>query len=327
MSCIYNRAGFYYYRGFGQRFSLKTRDRKEAQKLKKEYDRRFSVEEARGDTIHKPKRVLFKDAMDEYLRYKKQNFAVRTYQTDKQRLGWILDYNGNIPLTRISTDSIIDYVEARQEVVKRSTVRIDLICWKAFLSYCVKRKYIRENPFVFYPIERGKARLVYLSLKEIKQLQAYEDPARPWLNKLINLALLTGFRRNELATLAWENISKNTIIVVGKTGKREFPNSLKIQEILDKIPRVSCWVFSVHRYPKKHLDPDTITLAVKGAFVNLKFSSNYSLHTLRHTFASHLALQGVPIQQIGLLLGHKDLQTTLIYAHLLPKDCTIKLPY
>jgi len=42
---------------------------------------------------------------------------------------------------------------------------------------------------------------------------------------------------------------------------------------------------------------------------------------------SHLALQGVPIQQISLLLGHKDLETTLIYFNLMTKDCKIDLPY
>ncbi|NIT60961.1 MAG: tyrosine-type recombinase/integrase, partial [Aliifodinibius sp.] len=62
-------------------------------------------------------------------------------------------------------------------------------------------------------------------------------------------------------------------------------------------------------------------------FRQLDFPEDYCLHTLRHTFASHLALKGVPIQQISLLLGHKDIQTTMIYAHLLPNDCRVDLPY
>jgi len=265
--------------------------------------------------------------MDEYLRYKKQNFARRTYETDKQRLGWVYEFVGNVPITKISTDTIVDYVDYRLENVKRSTVRINLICWKAFMNYCLKRKYISENPFSLYPIERVTGRVVYLSLDEVRLLQEYEDPARPWLNKLINLALLTGFRRGELATLAWKNITPHTIIVMGKTGQREFPNNNRIQSLLDSIPRVSQWVFPVKRYPEKHLDPDTITLAVKDAFRKLGFPDEYSLHTLRHTFASHLALQGVPIQQISLLLGHKDLETTLIYFNLMTKNCKIDLPY
>jgi len=39
-------------------------------------------------------------------------------------------------------------------------------------------------------------------------------------------------------------------------------------------------------------------------------------HTFRHTYASHLAMKGVPLNTIGALLGHEDSRTTKIYAHL-----------
>jgi integrase len=327
MSCIYNRNGYYYYRGFGQRFSLQTRNKKEASLLKKKYDRRFATEQATGDLVLKPKRIQLKDAITEYLRYKKQNFAHRTYQTDKQRLNWISDFTGNISLRKISPNTIIDYADFRMKSVKRSTIRIDLICWKALMSYCVKHKYIRENPFIMYPIEKVKSRVSYLSLEEIKQLQEYKDPTRPWLPKLINLALLTGFRRGELASLEWENITKNSLRVIGKSGLRDFPNSSRIQSVLDSIAKESKWVFPAYRDAEDHLDQDMISRGVKSVFRRLGFPEDYCLHTLRHTFASHLALKGVPIQQISLLLGHKDIQTTMIYAHLLPNECKVDLPY
>lgn len=43
-------------------------------------------------------------------------------------------------------------------------------------------------------------------------------------------------------------------------------------------------------------------------------------HDLRHTYASRLVQQGVPLERVQLLLGHKDLKTTQIYAHLRPED-------
>ncbi len=42
------------------------------------------------------------------------------------------------------------------------------------------------------------------------------------------------------------------------------------------------------------------------------------IHTLRHTFASHLVMSGVGLSTVKKLMGHSDIQTTMIYAHLAP---------
>jgi site-specific recombinase XerD len=60
-----------------------------------------------------------------------------------------------------------------------------------------------------------------------------------------------------------------------------------------------------------------IQIAKKAGIDNLT-----KLHTLRHTFASHLVMSGVDLPTVKKLMGHSDIQTTMIYTHLAPDHLT-----
>jgi integron integrase len=68
---------------------------------------------------------------------------------------------------------------------------------------------------------------------------------------------------------------------------------------------------------RHHINEKTVQNAVKEAVEKAGIAKHASVHTLRHSFATHLLINGVNIREIQNLLGHKHVETTMIYTHVI----------
>jgi integrase len=170
----------------------------------------------------------------------------------------------------------------------------------------------------FFP-EANRVR--FFSDDELRHLHGLIDP-KNW--KVVAFALETGLRRNEQFQLRWENISfesRTLTIPLPKGGRtRHVPLSHEALAILRSFDSflLSPWVFPGL---KSNLSPMDSRAFLRRAFepaLKKAGIQDASWHTLRHTTASRLIMADVPLPTVKEVLGHRDIQTTLRYAHLAP---------
>ncbi|MBN2178085.1 MAG: integron integrase [Deltaproteobacteria bacterium] len=71
------------------------------------------------------------------------------------------------------------------------------------------------------------------------------------------------------------------------------------------------------RVARHHISASAIQGIIKKAIRGAGIPKHASVHTLRHSFATHLLMNGVNIREVQELLGHKNVETTMIYTHVL----------
>ena len=192
---------------------------------------------------------------------------------------------------------------------------------RRILNHAILCGHIRTNPAQGIKRNPRPKLTRFLSREEICRLHCVLDrltaarPSRARQADIIRLLLLTGCRKSEIVTLRWQDVDGDTVnLVDAKTGPRQVLLNAPARAILERQPRSgSAFVFPSPRDHGRPLHRSDLKLwytVRKEAGIE-----DVRLHDLRHSFASHAVLQGVPLPVVSRLLGHKRPSMTLRYAH------------
>jgi len=246
-----------------------------------------------------------------------QSLIKKSWQRDVLSIEKLRSFFQEKYLYEITPLGIEKYKEKRVQEVKPATVNRELACLKTLFNKAIEWGKLEFNPMKRVKLlKENNQRIRYLEEDEIKRLiENCSDHLRP----IVLLALNTGMRRGEILNLKWDDIDfRQKIIYIrnSKSGeKREIPMNDIVITTLQQMKKISCgpYVFTNKEGRPFQKVYKGFKAALRRAGIN-----NFTFHDLRHTFASHLVMNGADLKTVQELLGHKTFNMTLRYAHLSP---------
>lgn len=297
--------------GRGRKKSLGTRNKAEAlvlfNKIKREHlERKLALFE---------RSIRLSRFVQEYLDYAETHLSEASYRIAKNAFKLLRHIAGDPQLRAVNKRHLDEMVRYRLGLGhSRATCNIDIRTIKAAFSKAVEWGYLKYNQLSGYrqlPIHEKP--LKYLTDSQIEKIRSLiKDKKWLWL---FEFYLNTGARRSEVLNLTWQDIKDDFILFRRtKTKKvRYVPISRRLKEVIEQMSGDP----GITRIGKifRGFDPKYVSKRFSMWFAQAGLKG-YTLHCLRHTFASKLIMAGVDLRTVQELLGHSDISTTLVYSHL-----------
>ncbi|HET7060456.1 MAG TPA: site-specific tyrosine recombinase/integron integrase [Candidatus Saccharimonadales bacterium] len=279
--------------------------------------------------------MLFAKVKTEFLEYLEleQNRSQKTIENYDHYLTRLVDFAGEIKVSDIDVEMIRKWrlwlnrlgTNTSDELGK-TTQNYHLIALRSFLKYCAKRD-IPALPADKVELARTRRKQVtFLNEDELKRI--FAQPDLNSINGLRDRAILellfsSGLRVSELVGLDRDhvNLKRREFMVRGK-GQKDRPIFISpeaakwiehyLQKRQDNMPPLFV------RYSgklKNRLTARSVQRLVARYALLAGITKHVSPHTLRHSFATDLLMNGADLRSVQAMLGHSNIATTQIYTH------------
>ena len=201
----------------------------------------------------------------------------------------------------------------RSEGSSEKTCNRRLSCLSKMLKWAERRSWLARAPYIERYTE-GLGRLRYASeAEESEMMRLLAEAGRPEFADIVAILVDSGMRRGELLGLEWDQVEEGVVrLEETKTGRpRRVPLTQRAQRVLDGRS-------DERMGPFVSIRPSTLEDAWNRSKreMGLEEDGGFTLHCLRHTFASRLLHRGADLFYVSRLLGHASIKTTAdTYGH------------
>lgn len=229
----------------------------------------------------------------------------------------IQKFKKDVLLSEIDYNFIVKYNNwLKEQGIMHNTIVGRLRGLKAILNEAKRRKLILENPFDNFKIPAMTNKKGYLTKEEINKLENIELTAKE--NNIRNgflFSVYTGLRFSDVSTLKSENIQNGWL--KKKMVKTESNVEIPIDTVFDgKSIKLLEQYKSVESFSKSIGKNGQANKILKDVIKKAGITKNVTWHTSRHTFATIMLEDGVPVTTVQKMLGHSKLSTTMIYSEI-----------
>jgi len=272
-------------------------------------------------------KLTFDDLANKY--FEDKTYTTKEAQKEKARyLNHIKKDIGHYYPENITSDQLLKMQSNfRKKFSPRTTNHLIFLIGTIFKYANKKELYKGTSPTVTLDgLKVDNKRENYLELSEIKQLLCSTKDISDELWLFVKLSLSTGGRIGTITELKKKdiNLTTNTITLKDFKNTRTYKGYIcddELKEFLTermKNLKANDYIILKRRYwIETKLRPILDELFNKELDADDR-KNRIVIHSLRHTFASHLAINGTPILAIKTLMNHSSLDMTMRYAHLAP---------
>ena len=258
--------------------------------------------------------ITTEDLLNRFQKHQKTRLRLTTYLRLESILATLRTHLP-LRLKDISRANVAAFVAARSETVSPGSVQKEVATLKHALRLAVEWELIHSNPADRVRLPRlPEGRTRYLSPTELKSaLQA----APEWMRAPIALAAFTGMRRGEILSLRWKDIDLALRRIYLHETKNGSLRVLALNELAGGVlSSLTQGAAADLVFPE--VDGPRLSVYTRRLFASIGIE-DASFHSLRHTAASWLVMQGADLYTVGQVLGHRTPRMTQRYAHLSPQ--------
>lgn len=251
-----------------------------------------------------------------------RRYSPRTHQAYLGHLRRFLNHFGRAAETLTGNELKAYFLDLVHSGVSHSYQNQAVSAVKFLYRHVLQRPEVLTN--LPRPVRKKKSLPAVLNRSEVRRLFQAVDNLKH--RAVLLLIYAGGLRVSEAAQLKVSDVDgerRRVFIRSGKGNKDRYTiiGDAALEALRDywRVYRPNDWLFPGTR-PDVHISPRTIQTVFKRARDAVGIHKDATVHTLRHSFATHLLEDGVDLRYIQELLGHEDIRTTQRYTHVSNRD-------